>query len=456
MQEFFYKAEGIIAEEELQIGQHHLNPVLKKAVLLSPLQEPQHFYHLHHYYSLVELNVTKSVSKGIKTHMVSSAEMVTHSSQSPYMNDPLWAKLSAKLPYLPPQVEELIHWTAFDTQFLYTESSHLPSSPLPASYHAEINSIVKSALQISERDSIPSDVRIESIHQRIDVTRGLDYFIHLLRKINGIYVPKFYHVFRESEAPKVLSLNAAMYRSTKVNFVVPTPAVSKAFQRFMISFENNFLARNPPEHVGLLVILYSDGKIRQYSKDMFAAFTLLDLYKKKYPSADLRVVSTQQEYTRREYIQIAYREFPTYELLFLADVHVDYSQAFLQRCRMNSIEGQQVYFPIAYSPFSPAEFYKNRIKSPLATRFQLKEFEGSWMQDNYHLVCLYNYDLERALSIKGGKSISDGGWNLLDLFLEEDEIKIFRAPEPGLVHLWQDSCKEEGLGQTEQKLCSLI
>ena len=135
----------------------------------------------------------------------------------------------------------------------------------------------------------------------------------------------------------------------------------------MMSFENTFLACNPPELVGLFVVLYSDGKLQHYDKNIFATTTLLELYKHKYPEADLRLVTTNKPFSRKESIEIASREHLSFELLFLADIHVDFSLQFLERCRMIAMENQQAYFPAVFSPYNPSEFYRERIMQELIT-----------------------------------------------------------------------------------------
>ncbi len=453
MQELFYRAEGVLAEEELQVGQHHLNPATKRAVLLTPLVEPDHFYHLHQYYSSEELSNTKTVTAELREHMIKTAEKGARSDSLLHTNEhqsPTWTKLGVSPPYLASKTEDLIHWQTFDDQYQYTEAKFYPNHPLGGQIKQDTSEVLNAmALQTSV------NLKVDSVLQRLDPHRGIDYFLHVIQKdADDAYKARFLHALRESEPPRVASVGEAAYKTTKVNFVVPTSPVSRAFQRFMISFESGFLARIPPELVGLLVILYSDGTFRNYDKDIFAAVTLLDLYKKKYPQADLRLITTRRPYSRKESIELASLEYPTYELLFLADIHIDFSTQFLERCRMNAHEGQQVYFPAVFSLYHPADYYKQRVRNPYATRFKLSEQLGSWMHESFHLTCVYNYDLIEVLQL--GKSLKESEWNLLSLFIEYKKLTIFRAMEPGLLHLWQDGCKEEQLGENEKILCHKI
>lgn len=477
MKELFYVAEGIIAEEELQMGTYHLNPSIREAILLSPLREPDHFYHLHQYFMREKLNSTKITANRLRTAMIETAERAAQLDNLLYTSEhqsPPWTRLGVNPPFSSRNPDDgILHFQSFDDQYKYTESKHHPSTPLNGATQREMSEVVAAVtkFQAQKTQSIDSEKReralggdklvVENILQRVDPSRGIDYFLQLAdsnQSKSGHLAIKseFYHALREIEPPRVTSMNSPNCGSIKVNFVVATPPVSRGFQRFMLSFENNFLARNPPELVCLLVILYSDGKFKKYDKDLFSVVTLLDLYRKKYPKGDLRLITTRNSYSRKETIEIASKEYPTYELLFLADIHIDFSMQFIERCRMNAVENEQVYFPMVFSPYDPVEFHKSRIKFPYATKFKIGEKTGAWMPESYHLVCVFNYDLIKVLNANQNREGSEKNWNLLNEFIKYDQLRIFRAVEPGLVHLWQDGCKEEELGSRKRTLCQQL
>ena len=410
---------------------------------------------MHYYYVREQLNASRLTATRLRLHMIETADRVAESDNYAHTSvhlSPSWTRLGVNSPYHPHTAEDTIHCLSFDSEYRYTESKHYPSHQLSGLLATDLEEITGAVSRKYGAENMP----INSILQRIDPQRGIDYFIHALEKnVDGEYSSRFMHALRETEPLQVTSMQPANYHTTKVNFVVPTAAVSKGFQRFMISFENTFLARTPPELVGLFVILYSDGVVKKYSKNLFATTTLLQLYKKKYPMADLRLITTNRPFSRKESIELASQEHPSFELLFLADIHVDFSHQFLERCRMNAIENRQVYFPAVFSPYNPSEFYKDRLLHPYAVRFKINSDQGTWMHENFHLACIYNYDLEKAL--ESGRGVKERDWSLVDLVLRQGQgLEVFRAVEPGLVNLWQDGCTEEQLGGREKMLCGKL
>ena len=119
---------------------------------------------------------------------------------------------------------------------------------------------------------------------------------------------------------------------------------------------------------------------------------------------------------------------------------------------MNTIINQQVYFPAVYNPHNPSKFYKSRMLHPYATRFQINAKLGYWMQGSYHIGCIYNEDLIKVLELSQEHPKLD----LVDLVILSGQLDIFRAADPGLVHLWQDGCKEYTLEHREKALCHSI
>lgn len=458
MKELFYSANTLTEQEELQTGEHSFKDDIERSIVLSPLTNPEHFYNLHRHYTAALLDSVSTNNTKLRAHMIQTTERGAESDsllRSSEHQSPAWTKLGVNPPYKPTDPEEeLVHFQPLDAHFTYSESKHYPSRTVSDVEQKSVDRVFQAVLrsQIAHGHiSNDSTVTLGTSLKRTDPQRGTDYFFEVTEKEKeGFVSKKFLHGLQELLPVQVTSLSAADYKSTKVNFVVATPSVSRGFQRFIMSFENSFLARQPMEVVGMLVIMYSDGVFRTYDKDLFAVSTLIALYRNKYPEADLRLISTKEKYSRTQMLKTASREYPSYELLFLADIHIDFSTQFLERCRMNTIENKQVYFPAVFNPYDPAEFYKDKILYPYATKFHISEERGSWMQDSFHLACIYNYDLMKVLDREGE---DNEDWSLVDHSIEQQQLTIFRSVEPGLVHLWQDSCKEVETGSREEKLC---
>ena len=456
--DLFYKAVTSFAIDELQVGNHDLNPALDKAIFLSPLERPDQIYHLHHHFLGKMLNETKRSVGNLRDSIMKvtfTASPLNMTLTGSHSRAPSWARSGIRPPYRETSSSSVIHWQVVDSTHLFTESQYRPSHPLNSVYQKDQQAIMNASKQLLHTSlKKPLDIQLDNIHYRVDPGRGIDYLLQVaVKEKSGHHINReIVHVIREMEPARITAVSEVLYRNTKVAFVVPAPPVSKSFQRFMMSFENSLLAHNPPEYVTLLIILYPNTATGPINKNVYTTVQLVELYRKKYPQADLQILITQNPFSRLEAFMLASKEFPTYELLFLADIHIDFSNQFLQRCRMNTIINRQVYFPAVYNPHDPSKFHKSRMLHPYATRFQIKAKLGYWMQGSYHLTCIYNEDLIKVLEL----SKDHPKLGLVDLVILSGQLSIFRAADPGLIHLWQDGCKEYTLGHREKALCHNI
>ena len=456
MKDLFYKASTAFTVDELQVGNHELNPALSKAIFLSPLDKPDQVYHLHHHFLSIALNNTKHNVDSLRDMLMKAtfrASPLNMTLAGSHSRTPTWARSGLRPPYQETTLPSVIHWQVSDSTHLYTESHYRPSLPLNRVHHKDQQAILNVSKQLVHQSAKDvKSIKLENMLYRVDPGRGIDYLVQVAFKQGDNIDRKIVHVIRQMEPARITSVSEALYRNTKIVFVVPAPPISKAFQRFMMSFENSLLAHNPPEYVSLLVILYPNTATGPISKNVYTTVQLVELYKKKYPHADLQILITQKPFSRLQAFKLASEEFPTYELLFLADIHIDFSNQFLQRCRMNTVINQQAYFPAVYNPHNPSSFYKSRMLHPYATRFQITAKLGYWMQGSYHLGCIYNEDLSKVLQLSPDHPDLD----LVELIIMSGHLSIFRAVDPGLVHLWQDGCKEEAFEHREKNLCLSI
>ena len=457
-EDLFYKARTSFSIDELQVGNHELNPALDKAIFLSPLDRPDQIYHLHHHFLSLMLNQTKMLVGNLRDSLMRAtftASPLNMTLTGSHSRSPSWARSGIRSPYREASLSSIIHWQVADSTHLITESQYSPSRPLNSVYRKDQQAILNASKQLLHKSvKTPSDIQLKTIHYRVDPGRGIDYLLQIAirEKTKNHINREIVHVIREMEPARITAVSEALYRNTKVAFIVPAPPVSRSFQRFMMSFENSLLAHNPPEYVSLLVILYPNTATGPINKNVYTTVQLIELYRKKYPLADIQILITQKPFSRLEAFVLASKEFPTYELLFLADIHIDFSNQFLHRCRMNTIINQQVYFPAVYNPHNPSKFYKSRMLHPYATRFQINAKLGYWMHGSYHLGCIYNEDLIKVLELSENHPKLD----LVDLVILSRQLNIFRAADPGLVHLWQDGCKEYNLERREKALCQNI
>ena len=234
------------------------------------------------------------------------------------------------------------------------------------------------------------------------------------------------------------------YSTSKItlHFIVPLMGRLENFRRFLRSFEEEFLIRKDP--VKLIVVYFPDVASSVEQREAF------DTYVKKYPSVELKWLDVKGPFKRAVALQIGTDYFGNESLLYYCDVDLVIRREFADRCRANAIIGKRAYFPVMFSQFNPSITYAN--KQPPKTHFYYAKEAGFWRWYSFGPVCAYGRDINDS----GGLNTSLLGWGLEDVdlyekFVKRNDIEIFRAPDPGLVHVYHPHAVCDPNSNEEQK-----
>ncbi len=220
-----------------------------------------------------------------------------------------------------------------------------------------------------------------------------------------------------------------------LHFLLPLAGRLEPFKRFLKTFEKVCLQNQLS--VKLLVIYFRDVSPGTKQKEIY------EVYRKRYPNADLRWIDMKGAFSRSLALSMGANQFAKKSLLFFCDVDLDFNFAFIDRCRSNAIRGKQVYFPIVFSQYNPDIAFRNNTMPD--TPFYYSKDAGFWRMYAFGIACLYRSDLNAV----GGFDTTIQGWGLEDVDLYERYVlnpnyEVFRAIDPGLVHIYHNvNCAKE-------------
>ncbi|XP_029472946.1 chondroitin sulfate synthase 3, partial [Rhinatrema bivittatum] len=467
------------------------NNKIHAAITLHPNKRPAYQYRLHNY--ILSRKISELRYRTIQLHRESVA-MSKLSNTEISKEDQQLGMIPSFNRFQPHKRNEVIEWEFLTSKLLYSMADNQPPCQ-------SINSILRTSLddtvmQVMEMINENSKSRgrlidfkdIQYGYRRVDPVYGVEYILDLLllykrHKGRKLTVPVRRHAylqqsfskpfFQEAEEIDVASLvenidsdspsfsflsnslkiltsfQAAKemrgHGDKKVHFLVPLTGRYDIFMRFMENFEKTCLI--PKQNVKLVIILFSSDSNLDSSKHT----ELMKEYNNKYPTADMTIIPMPGLFSRGLGLDRGSAHFDNDTLLLFCDVDLIFTADFLQRCRDNTIQGQQVYYPIVFSQYDPKVTYGGN--PPDNSNFVFTKKTGFWRDYGFGITCIYKSDLVKV----GGFDTSIQGWGLedVDLFTKviASGLKVFRSQEPGVVHVFHPVQCDPNLDPKQHKMC---
>lgn len=225
----------------------------------------------------------------------------------------------------------------------------------------------------------------------------------------------------------------------------------------------------------------------------------------RYKDHDVRLVEASGRFSRAQALEIGAKLFPLDALLFFVDVDMVFDQDLVRRIAWNTQQGGSVYFPIVFSQYDLTQIAGKTPKSPVFTNrdtnqssktttlihetknqdhsdraastgntgwpirntsgisevsgiFDSKQFPhierfGYWRQFGFGIVSIFHSDL----MLVGGLDTTIEGWGKedVDLFdkIVASNLTVFRAPDPGLIHVFHPIQCASSLSKEQSEMC---
>ena len=232
-----------------------------------------------------------------------------------------------------------------------------------------------------------------------------------------------------------------------IHFIVPLAGKVKEFQKFMKIYEEICLKRkeNAQMHIVLFTKDSSDIEVENILRTV-------GRYQKTYGGKYIEVIEAEGNFARAAALDLGAKQCSKNDLLFCVDVDILMTVDSLNRIRLNTIEGKQVYYPVVFSQYNPSTICKNSSACQI-NDFDFSSDMGYWRKFGYGIAAMYRSDLEKV----GGYDVSIQGWGKedVDLFQKfaESNLTIFRAVDVGMVHAFHLIHCDINLVPAQFKMC---
>ncbi|XP_029036116.2 chondroitin sulfate synthase 1 [Osmia bicornis bicornis] len=230
-----------------------------------------------------------------------------------------------------------------------------------------------------------------------------------------------------------------------IHFILPLSGRYEVFQRFLQNYEEICLTSG--QKTSLLVVLYQHKTENSFNRTI----DLIEQVRYKYRNARIDVIPISGTFSRAKALNFGVSRLKNDDLMLFIDVDIVFNEAALYRIRANTIFGKQVYFPVVFSQYDPKIVY--RQEKTRQDTFSVNEVTGYWRQFGFGIVSLYKQEYKTV----GGFDLSIQGWGKEDVdFFEKlirSNIKIFRAADKDLIHVYHDIECSKDLSGTQFSMC---
>ncbi|ELT93724.1 hypothetical protein CAPTEDRAFT_42376, partial [Capitella teleta] len=440
------------------------NGEIHNAMTLHPIKQPAYQFRMHRYF-------LKLKSQGIRQKKLRLRRQIFAMDQELKDRDSFYSPSRLGIPpslmkTVPKTKEEVLDFEYITTQQL----SGRNSNPKRAMERHLREGVDYTVMQVMEMINIDARQRGRTIdfkeilygYCRLNPLHGADYVLDLLmvyRKHKGKHkrtVPVRRHVYVQqrfgdvqfTEDPYVVSspeltprLVPTSASPPTVNFIVPLAGRFQTFLRFMRNFEEVCLRGDIRASLSILLFPDSDNqKMENHVNEL----------RQRYSSGDMRVIPMSGAFSRGRGLQEGSNLFGDNSLLFFIDVDMSFDAASLLRVQLNAIQGLQVYYPVVFSQYDPSSRCDT---AACQTKTPYDDDGGYWRQFGFGIAAMYNSDFKAV----HGFDVSIEGWGKEDVDLYErflaQNVTVFRAVDPGLVHNFHRIVCDPGLDAAQYQMC---
>lgn len=497
------------------------NKEVQKAVSLHPVKDPLYQYRIYNYLQAGKVQAIHQREVGLHRDLAAMTEVLQDAQYLPGDNYGLGQQPSLTK-FRPLSGREVIPWE-FISRSIYSHKNSNPRRGIDDSLKSALDELVNQVLlKVNKNAHVRGRTidfkEIQYGYHRLDPLHGPDYVLDLLltyrkyrdRKIamnvrrhaylQQVFLPiemkeddldklqgppttppqsavqsdgqvgshlfvgpikSWLNVLYRQESKIQNSQQDASKLHEHIDIIMPLMGRFKIFKRFMENFEKVVL--KPQSSARLVLVLY---KSNQEPEAHQLTLNLVSYYRETYSQQSIEVIQTDSEFSRGPALQLGAERCRPEALLFFLDVDIIFTPASLQRVRLNTRMGHQVYFPIVFSQFDPKPVCRpgkpscqcqvgpgGQGSECVLVSDDVGEDSGYWRLFGFGIAALYRSDYHKV----GGFDLSIRGWGKedVDLYTKfiEYEYSIFRAVDPGMTHIFHAIQCSSDLEEAQMVMC---
>ncbi|XP_014028530.1 chondroitin sulfate synthase 2 [Salmo salar] len=414
------------------------NVQFKNALTVHPVSDPEQMYRLHKHFTEIELQRTYDEIEKLQAEIKNVSKVAfdgNRSAQWPIGINPTFE---------PKSRFEVLRWDYFTEEQVYSCIDGSPKCELRGIDRLDVADVIEIAMgELNKKYKPVLHLKKQQLingYRRFDPTRGMEYTLDLqLEVVNqkgrSRSITKRVHLVRPLSRIEIIPM-PYVTEATRVHIILPLTFQERgAVNHFLEVFATN-LFETSENAILTLLFIYDPFEAQQVNQnDIFTDVKVqINAYERKYPAVKILWISVKTETPSQiKFMDIISKKHPVDTLFFITNVNTNVNSEFLNRCRMNSINNWQVFFPIHFQDYNPDIAFHNQEPPPT---LDLVKDAGHFDRNSFEEACFYNSDYmvtrtRMASDVQENEEIVET-LDIYDMFVKYSILHVFRAVEPAL------------------------
>lgn len=410
----------------------------KKALTVHPVSDPEQMYRLHRFFTEIELQKTYDEIAKLQAEIKNVSVDAFEGKRSAH-----WP-VGINPPFEPKSRFEVLSWEYFTEEEIYSCLDGSPKCELRGIDRMDVADVIDVSIAELNKKYMPvlhmKKQQLINGYRRFDPIRGMEYILDLQLEVvnqkgHSQSITKRVHLVRPLGRIEILPM-PYVTEATRVHIIIPLMTqVRNYVTHFLEVFAANAFETSENAILTFLFI-YDPVEAQQVNQnDIFASVkTQITAYEHKYPTVKIPWISVKTETPSQiKFMDIISKKHPVDTLFFLASINTNINSEFLNRCRMNSINNWQVFFPIHFQDYNPDVAYHNQ---PYPATIDLVKDAGHFDRLSFEEACFYNSDYmatrtQMVADVQENEEILET-MDIYEMFVKYSSLHVFRAVEPVL------------------------
>nr|XP_033800755.1 chondroitin sulfate synthase 2 isoform X2 [Geotrypetes seraphini] len=410
----------------------------KNAFTAHPVLDPIQMYRLHKQFARFELERTYEEIQQLQLEIQNTSALSADGNQFA-----TWP-VGINRPFQPKTRFEVLRWDYFTEDHVYSCVDGCPKCELHGVDMADVADVMEMALEELNKKYQPVlHIRKQQLvngYRRFDPTRGMEYTLDLqlelvTQKGHSRSLTKRVHLVRPLSEVEIIPM-PYVTEANRINIILPLTVPDREYVAHFLEVYAAAAFESNENALLTFLFIYDPFEAQQVSQnDIFGQVKAnIAVYERKYTEVKIPWISVKTDAPSQiKIMDIISKKHPVDTLFFIAGVNSELNTEFLNRCRMNTINSWQVFFPIHFQGYNPSIAYHGQ---PPPDTVELVRDAGRFDRDVFDEACFYNADYmaartKMALDVQENEEILET-MDIYDMFIKYSNLHVFRAVEPAL------------------------